>query len=273
MKEFQKIIKYVAIAFGTYLAISIIAAIATGIIAICTGIYGVNYLTDGSQVERVDKQQEFEQFSKMKLEIASSTLTIKSEGDKYKIDTYQIPETTKIENKDGILNIKDTKKIINSTVESSITIYIPETANMEEIDLDMGAGIVNINGLKSKKAEFSFGAGNVNIKNIVSENAKIECGAGQVIIEDADLTNIKLDSGVGKLVYSGYMRGNTKIDCGIGEVRLNLAGGSEIYSIDTEKGIGDIKINGNSVANETVTGNGENRIEIDGGIGSISVDM
>ena len=41
MKEFQKIIKYVAIAFGIYLAITIISIIVGVIGAIFTGIYGV----------------------------------------------------------------------------------------------------------------------------------------------------------------------------------------------------------------------------------------
>lgn len=273
MKEFQKIIKYIAIAFGLYLAITIIGAIVTGVVAVCTGIYGVNYLTEQSQVERVDSEKEVEQFSKLKLEISASNLTIKAEGDSYKVSTYQIPNTTKIENKNGTLEIRDNKKIIKSAIESAITIYVPEGTELDEIDLDMGAGTMNISKINSKKIEFSFGAGNVNIKNIISANAKIECGAGQVIIEEADLTNTNLDAGVGKLVYSGYMRGNSDIDCGVGEVELNLAGGSDIYSIDTEKGIGDIKINGNSVANESITGNGENKIDIDGGIGSIKIEM
>lgn len=272
MKGFQKVIKYVAIAFGLYLAISIIGAIVTGVLAITTGIYGISIISNQTQIERVDSEKVIEQFSKMDLEIIASNIEIKAEGNEYKIETYQVPKTTQINNDNGKLVIKDTKKIAIAQ-ESKITIYVPEGIVLEELELEMGAGIVEMQNINSNKIDFSFGAGSVNIKKLTSTNAEIECGAGQVVIEEANLTNTKLDTGIGKLEYLGYMKGNSKISCGIGEVNLNLVGGNEIYTIDAEKGIGDIKINGNKIANEKITGNGENRISINGGIGSINIEI
>ena len=272
MKGFQKVIKYVAIAFGLYLAISIIGAIVVGVLAITTGMYGISLISDQTQIERIDSEKVLEQFSKIDLEINTSNIIIKAEGNEYKIETYQVPKTIEIKNNDGKLEIKDIKKITIAQ-ESKIIIYVPKETVLDEFELDMGAGIVEIQNINSNKIDFSFGAGSVNIKNIVASNAEIECGAGQVIIEDANLTNTKLDTGVGKLVYSGQMKGNSKINCGIGEVQLKLVGGNEIYTIDAEKGIGDIKINGNKIDNESIIGNGEHKISINGGIGSINIEM
>ena len=106
-----------------------------------------------------------------------------------------------------------------------------------------------------------------------SDKSDIECGAGQVKITDSELTNTDLDTGVGKLEFTGYIKGNSQVNCGIGEVILNLEGGKEIYSIRAEKGIGDIKINDESVSNESTTGTGENRISVEGGIGNIKIKM
>lgn len=272
MKGFQKVIKYLAIAFGLYLAISIISAIVTGVLAITTGIYGISLINDKAQIEKVDSEKVWEQFSKMDLEINASNVVIKAEGSEYKIETYQVPETTKIKNDNGKLEIEDTKKITMHR-ESKITIYVPEGTNLEELELHMGAGIVEMKNVNANKIDVSFGAGSANIKNITSSNAKIECGAGQVVIEEADLTSAKLETGVGKLEYSGYMKGNSKINCGIGEINLNLVGGNEIYTVDIEKGAGDVKINGNKIADDTITGSGEHKISIDGGIGSINIEM
>lgn len=272
MKDFQKVIKYLAIAFALYLAITIIGAIVTGTLAIFSGIYGISIIKDEIQVDRKSEEIILEQFSKMDLEIAASNIVIKSEGNTYKVETYQVPETTKIENKNGTLEIKDTKKF-TVMQECQITIYIPADVTLKELELDIGAGIVEMENINSNKIDFSFGAGSVNIKKLVSTNAEIECGAGQVIIEEADLTNTKLDTGVGKLIYKGYMKGNSRVNCGVGEVNLNFEGGSEAYSIDAEKGIGDIKINGNKITNETITGNGENKVSINGGIGSINIEI
>ena len=283
MKEFQKIIKYAAIAFGLYLAISIIGGIIAIIVSIFTGFYGISYLTDSlndainsddSSIERIDENQEVEEFSKMKLDISASNLTIKLEGNSYKVDTYQIPKNTKIESKDGILEIKNNKKLNKSDSKSRITIYLPEDVELEEADIQVGAGIVAVTGLIAKNVEFSFGAGNVNMQNItVKNNAKIECGAGQAIIKNSELANADIEAGVGKLVYSGDLTGNTQIDCGVGDVELELTGDAEKYAIHTEKGIGDIKINDSSVANDSTIGNGENEIDIEGGVGSVDIRM
>lgn len=281
MKEFQKIIKYIAVAFGLYLAISIIGGIIAIIVSIFTGFYGISYLTDSlndtinsddTSIERNDENQEVEEFSKMKLDISASNLTIKLEGNSYKVETYQIPKNTKIESKDGILEIKSNKKLNKSDSKSSITIYLPEDVELEETDIQVGAGIVDVTGLIAKNVEFNFGAGNVNMQNItVKNNAKIECGAGQVIIKNSELANANIEAGVGKLVYSGDLTGNTQIDCGVGDVELELTGDAEKYAIHTEKGIGDIKINDSSVANDSTIGNGENKIDIEGGIGNVDI--
>ena len=283
MKEFQKIIKYIAVAFGLYLAISIIGGIIAIIVSIFTGFYGISYLTDSlndainsddSSIERIDENQEVEEFSKMKLDISASNLTIKLEGNSYKVETYQIPKNTKIESKDGILEIKNNKKLNKSDSKSRITIYLPEDVELEEADIQVGAGIVDVTGLIAKNVEFNFGAGNVNMQNIsVKNNAKIECGAGQAIIKNSELANADIEAGVGKLVYSGDLTGNAQIDCGVGDVELELTGDAEKYAIHTEKGIGDIKINDSSVADDSTTGNGENKIDIEGGVGSIDIRM
>lgn len=272
MREFQKIIKYVAIAFGLYLAITIISFIAGIVLTISTGIFGIQMITGLENVEKVDVTQEFEELSKLDLEINSSNLIIKTEGDKFKVETSQILESTHIENKNGTLKIKDTKKLAFSK-DSKIVIYIPNNIEIDEIKLEMGAGKVEIDNIISNKVDFNFGTGSVNINKLTSNDTDIECGAGNVIIKNADLSNVNIDTGVGKLLYSGFMKGKSEINCGIGKMDISLEGGSETYKIDVEKGIGDISINGTEVANRSVTGNGENRIEIDGGIGNIEIKM
>ena len=272
MNVFQKIIKYGAIAFGLYLAITIISIIVGVVLTISTGVFGIQMITEQADMEKVDVTQEFEQFSRLDLEINSSNLTIKTEGEIFKIEASQIPSTTNIVNRNGTLEIKETKKLAFSK-DAKITICIPNNKSLEEIKLEMGAGTVEMNNIISNKVDFNFGAGSVTINQLTSNDADIECGAGEVIIENVDLSNVNIDTGVGKLVYSGFMRGESEVNCGIGEVNINLDGGSEIYKIDAEKGIGDIRINDVEVANKSITGNGENRIEIDGGIGSIKIKM
>lgn len=283
MKEFQKIIKYASIAFGLYLAVSIIGGIVAIVVSIFTGIYGVSYLTDNlqdalksndSNVEIIDENQELEQFSKMKLEISTANLTVKSEGNSYRVEKYQIPKNTKIESKDGVLEIKNEKIFNKNDSKSSITVYIPENVELDDVAMEIGAGTVNIAEIKAKNVDFDFGAGNVELENIsVNNNTKIQCGAGQVIIKKSELTNANIDAGVGKLSYLGELKGNSKISCGVGSVQLDLIGDSDMYEIHAEKGIGDVKIDDVSVADNSTIGNGENKINIEGGVGSVDIKL
>lgn len=272
MKEFQKIIKYMAIAFGLYLAITIIGIIVTVLLAISSGVNGLNIIVQQANVERVDETKEISEFSMLDIDLESGNLTIKTEGNKYKIETYQIPETSKIDVVNNKLVINDTKKFLNNK-DSSITIYIPENTVLNKAEIDIETGALNINCLESNQIDFNFGAGNVQINNLVSSNTEIECGTGQVVIENSFLSNSNIETGVGKLKYSGYLKGNSKIECAIGEVSLELQGGNDLYKIKNKKGIGNIIINKESISDNTIVGDGPNIILLEGGIGNININM
>lgn len=268
MKGFQKLIKYVAIAFGLYLAISIIGALVGVIVGVTSGVEILKEFTGNKNVELVDETRDFDELSGLNLNISSSNLTIKSEGDSYRLETHNIPKTAKIECKNDVLEIKNEK---NLKSESSITIYVPENVQLSRINLEIGAGNVEISNIEATNIDFSFGAGNVNIQNLKSENPTIECGAGQVKLENTELTEAKLSAGVGKLIYSGHLNGESRIECGVGDVEMNLEGGKDNYSIKVQKGIGNIKINDESVADNSTTGEGPNKIYIEGGVGDINI--
>lgn len=253
MRNFQKIIKYAAIAFGFYLAVMIIGIIVSVVLAITTGIYGVKVITEQSNVQEIDWSEKFEEFTELDIEVGVANLSIIAEGEEYRVETYDIPENAIIENRNGKLEIKDKSTIFRSG-ESRIIVYIPENTTLRKVDLELGAG-------------------NVGIDNLKAETANIECGAGQVTIRNTELANADIDAGVGKLEFSGTLKGKTEVNCGIGEVAIDLQGGSEIYTLDVEKGIGDISVNEESVSSKTVIGNGENKVSIEGGIGKISINM
>lgn len=270
MNQAQKIIKYLAIAFGLYLAINIIGWVIFGIFSIA----GISKIAEISQedITTITYSQEFEDVENLDFEIKYAQIYVKA-GETLKIEADKVNDDWKI-NKDGkTLKISNVGKSWNINNEIPIlVIYLPEELQLNKVEIESGAGETNIEYLNSKSIELNLGAGKVSINNIASEKASIECGAGEVIIKNADLTNVRLEAGIGRLEYSGYIRGISNIECGIGELDLNLAGG-EIYSISAEKGIGEITINGESIKKDAVVGNGENKIDIEGGIGAIKVKI
>ena len=185
-------------------------------------------------------------------------LTIKT-NNKY-ITYEQYGEKLKIEEKrHSVFNNKNNKLIIT----------LPSNIELDIFEITSGAGKIDIDRISTKKADIELGAGKVNFDLLdISNSAKINGGAGEITISSGSINNLDLDMGVGKVTLNSKLLGNADIDAGVGELNINLLDSISIYSIKTDKGLGSISLNGEYITN---AGNGENRIDIDGGVGSINI--
>lgn len=109
----------------------------------------------------------------------------------------------------------------------------------DELILDVGAGEMNISGLKARKLDAECGVGLLTMKDVSMEKCELECGIGKLQMnvdgrqEDFDY---EIDCGIGNVVlgdssYTGL--GTSKnidnnadrkmdIDCGIGQVVVSF---------------------------------------------------
>lgn len=272
MKQAQKVIKYVAIAFGLYLAINIIGWIVFGFTMLLGIDVGRNIFT-GNGTNTIQYGQVFTDVEELDIEIAFADFEVKI-GEELKVEG-QIYEDFKIKVENKTLKIQDVNKrwIFNSNDVVKVTLYVPENFEFAKAEIEIGAGTTNIEKLKAADFDLNLGAGAVKIQNCEAQKSDIECGAGKVTIENSTLKNLKLDTGVGEFSYSGYILGNSTIECGIGKLTLDLDGGEELYSVEADHGVGAIKLNGNKIEDGKTQGSGENKIKIEGGIGEIKINM
>ena len=77
--------------------------------------------------------------------------------------------------------------------------------------------------------------------------------------------------GIGEINLTAKLTGKNEINAGIGNLNIELTGNEEDYKIQTNKGIGTVKIDGKEMSDGQKYGEGENHIDIDGGIGNIKV--
>lgn len=177
-----------------------------------------------------------------------------------------------VEDKDGVLTIKETKKFGSTYTGAILTLYIPADTVFEKANIVTGAGRFTVDCLSADNMNFELGAGEVTINSLVAtKSADIEGGAGKITIADGTLHNLDLEMGVGQLNLTAALSGDCNLESGVGEMNVTLLGNKEDYKLDLEKGIGNISVDGDNISSNSNIGNGTNEVEIHGGIGAINV--
>lgn len=266
MSSIQKIIKYLTFAFALFLALSIISALA----------YGLSFV--GSMFDNDKQSSDLKELKInnsaliLDIDVSSSNINIK-QGNTLKVETNdKYIYTNQYKNK---LYIKEKKhNLFNKNDDNKLIVYVPEDFIFDLVIIKTGASKLNISELNTKKLNLDLGAGKVKINNLnVTSSATIVGGAGEIVIEDSFINSLDLDMGAGKLSLNSKLTGNSEVDAGIGKVDLLLIGSLNDYSIELDKGIGSASINNSNMENDKIYGTGINKIDIDGGIGSINIDF
>lgn len=268
MNSVQKVIKYLALAFAIFLSVSIIGGIITG-------LTGISYILSGRNSEAVGEMQVYPidgEISSLSLSLSGAELKIKT-ADEFSVESNHNYISVKSDN--GKLRISETKRLFSFYPKGvTVILNIPEGFVFGVATVDTGAGKVEIETLACDVLELSLGAGKADIKNLTANSsAKIDGGAGELNIDGGKLCNLNLDMGVGKLTLKSRIEGKSDLDYGVGETNLILLGSKDDYKIELDKGIGEARLDGESMRDDSVYGTGENRIEIDGGVGAIRIEF
>lgn len=265
MTGFQKVIKYCAIAFALFLIISIISGIVGAVGALVYWTKG-----DADAVGSMHSYEVSNQVQNLDLEISAAELKIVS-GDHFQVDSNHNYLSVKEEN--GTLRISEKKVFTGVSGKGvQVVVTVPEGFVFDEASIETGAGKVSINTLSADELTMELGAGQTTIETLnILTRGSLSTGAGEVIIRGGEMRNLTLDHGVGKLRLQGRLEGVCDVDFGIGEAELKLLGSAEDYKITLDKGLGTATLNGTPMVDDSVYGTGPNRINLEGGIGSIRV--
>lgn len=262
MTSVQRIIKYLAIAFAGFL----IFTIFSGIITIIGGIGGI-FNKENTTI--IDKKELNNLTSYLDINLKKSTLNIKKSNRLY---VEVSSDDIKVIEDGNKITIEDkSKNNIFSFSKETVNLYIPEDYKYDLININTGAGDMNIEYLNTKKLVLDLGAGKTSIDTLYSDDTNIETGAGSLSISGGEIGNANIDLGVGKIDIKAKVYGKNKIESGIGSVKLSLIDNDYKFTID--KGIGSISFNGDKIKSDSTIGTGENTIDINGGVGSITIDI
>ncbi|MDD6224633.1 MAG: DUF4097 family beta strand repeat-containing protein [bacterium] len=268
MSQFQRIMKYFAIAFAIFLIFSIISSIMIGVQTI-TMIFSDDGIGEKLEVLNIHGDSQV-----LDIDLSFSQLWIK------KGDTFQIKSNQKnievIENADTLI-LKEKKRnwlldLFKLNDDRVLVVYVPDDLIFDEVSIENGVGKVKIEILKARKLNLDLGAGKVEIDHVVvTEETIMDGGAGEMIVRHGKLHDLDLDLGVGNVSFTALITGNSQIDAGVGSMNLQLVGTLSDYKLKLDKGIGTVMIDGAKMGDNTYYGSGNHFIDIDGGVGSIQV--
>lgn len=265
MTTLQKAIKYLAMVFAVFLAVSIIGGIL-GAVGLIGGLFSGDAILEDVKTYSVAAE-----IRNLDIEINAADLSIK-EGEAFSVECNL--KHLKVEEHSGRLTIRETKKFTGTYSGAVLTVYVPAGTVFDNVNLTTGAGRLTIGHLSAGTLDFELGAGDVSIDDLIAtREADIEGGAGRITIADGALKNLNLEMGVGQLNLTSALSGNCQLDLGVGESNITLLGSKENYKLELEKGMGNISVDGVNVSDYGSSGNGENKVEISGGIGSINVSF
>ena len=263
MTTLQKGIKYLAMALAIFLTVGIIGGILSAI-----GLFG-GMFEESSVMKDIKTYTLSSNVTELDIRINAANFTIK-QSDSFLIESNL--KNLSVSEKNGILTIEEHKKFGSTYTGAALTLYVPKDICFDKADITTGAGRLTIDYLTADVLKLEVGACEVSIDVLtVNRKADIDGGAGEFTVYDSTLYNLDLDMGLGQLNLTSEILGNSELNLGIGESNLTLKGNKDNYHVVAEKGIGGITVDGESISDYNNIGNGQNHIEISGGIGTINL--
>lgn len=264
MTTAQKIIKYCAVVFGIFLAVSIIG----GIVGAVAGISGAVWEED--MIGEMQTYAVSGAVERLEIDLSGAQLAIKT-GESFSVESDH--KALKLEDADGLLRIyEDHPAVSFHSGAARIELTVPEDFAFDRVELSTGAGTVKIDALTAEVLSLELGAGKAEIDRLVATgSARINGGAGELDVGGGALANLKLDMGVGEVNLESRLTGSCEIDHSVGELNLTLLGAEEDYSVTLDKGVGEATLDGKKMNDGETHGSGVNTVRIDGGVGALRV--
>lgn len=161
--------------------------------------------------------------------------------------------------------------------ENRIEVWIPAGSSLDEVEIEIGAGTMNIYNLGINKLKTEVGAGTLALNNMEIKQLSVEVGAGKMEAFDTIVTDAELSVAMGECTYNGDITGNLEAECAMGNMLFMLAGNETDHDYEIECDAGNIKIGSFSVTafacEKTIHNHAASKYEINCGMGDVTVEF
>lgn len=181
--------------------------------------------------------------------------------------------------KNDTLYVKTTRTIKDwdNYDECRIILYIPADYRFEQVDVELGAGLLEMADVVADKMEMEVGAGQIITEYLEADKCDITVGMGEIIIEDMQVTKMDAEVGMGHLQMDGNILGDLNAECAMGSMELDVAGSEEDFNYTIEAAMGNVSIGGADYSglaqDKTVNNSADKNMTLECAMGNIEVDF
>lgn len=158
-----------------------------------------------------------------------------------------------------------------------IFLYVPSGAYFENIDIEVGAGVLNFDDLYAEEAAVEVGAGEITLNGVRTDELAVSVGMGQVKIDEMETNNLDIEVGMGTLTAEGSINAYADIECAMGNVSLKVEGSQKDFNYEISKAMGNLTLgteSGSSFASEKYIDNCAFKdMDVECSMGNVSIQF
>lgn len=156
-----------------------------------------------------------------------------------------------------------------------LTLYVPMSLVVEEIEADLGAGQMMLDDLLVKSLVLNLGAGQVNAQKLQAEKLSVSVGAGEIILKEARLNAVEVEVGAGNCEIGGTITGDVDAECAMGNLTFELTGNEKDFNYDIQCVTGNITVGDkeySGLAQEReIDNNASKNMEVECAMGNVEI--
>ena len=273
MTGLQKFIKYAAIVFGIYLAITIVwvlLGIARGFVSSSRNNEFRDLVESAEEYQGEDISRTYENIKNLDITAEVIELIIRN-GDTFKVEGTNIPDKMEISQEGDSLKISDENLPSSLSDEDiSITIYIPQDVKLDSIDLEINYVSADIETLNTANLNLDIYDNYCEIDEIVADSMEFKNEYGNLDIHQAEVGRLSFDSESGVEDVNIRITETAEIDLEYSYTDIDLTGTIDDYQINYSNQAGNTYINGvRTTSDNSILGTGSAIITLE----NISADV
>ena len=174
-----------------------------------------------------------------------------------------------------VKSVTDSVMHWNEIGDRIITLYLPDDYSFDEVDVEVGAGYLQLDHLYVKEMTLEVGAGEISLGDIRAQELDASIGAGAIDITGMETAKLDIEVGMGSFTVEGRLDGDADVDCSMGYVEMMLDGDERDFNYSLEDAMGTVGIGNSSFGGlgeeRTIDNHANKNIDVECSMGNILI--